>query len=110
MNSLNEENEIPEVECVKTKNENGEKKINGYTVLRTLGYGAFSKVKLVEKDGVKYAMKVIDKMQLRKKKKGFSKNTNGKILVDLLFETEKSDEVHEFGRQDVTFEVLRYGN
>lgn len=34
---------------------------------------------------------------------------NGKILVDLLFETEKSDEVHEFGRQDVTFEVLRYG-
>lgn len=35
---------------------------------------------------------------------------NGKILVDLLFETEKSDELHEFGRQDVTFEVLRYGN
>lgn len=86
MNSLNEENEIPEVECVKTKNENGEKKINGYTVLRTLGYGAFSKVKLVEKDGVKYAMKVIDKMQLRKKKKGFSKDKNGKIIVDSMLD------------------------
>lgn len=36
--------------------------------------------------------------------------SNGKVLVDLLFETEKSYEVHEFGRQDVTFEVLRYGN
>ena len=36
--------------------------------------------------------------------------SNGKVLVDLLFETEKSDEVHEFGRQDVTFEILRYGN
>lgn len=36
--------------------------------------------------------------------------SNGKVLVDLMFETEKSYEVHEFGRQDVTFEVLRYGN
>ena len=36
--------------------------------------------------------------------------SNGKVLVDLLFETEKSDEVQEFGRQDVTFEILRYGN
>lgn len=36
--------------------------------------------------------------------------SNGKVLVDLMFSTEKSDEVHEFGRQDVTFEVLRYGN
>ena len=36
--------------------------------------------------------------------------SNGKVLVDLMFETEKSYEVHEFGRQEVTFEVLRYGN
>lgn len=36
--------------------------------------------------------------------------SNGKVLVDLMFSTEKSDEVHEFGRQNVTFEVLRYGN
>lgn len=35
----------------------------------------------------------------------------GEILVDLLFETEKSSEVYEFGRQrNVKFEVLRYGN
>lgn len=35
---------------------------------------------------------------------------NGKILIDLLFATEKSVEVYDFGRQNVTFEVLRYGN
>lgn len=35
----------------------------------------------------------------------------GEILIDLLFATEKSAEVYEFGRQrNVTFEVLRYGN
>lgn len=34
----------------------------------------------------------------------------GEILVDLLFETEKSSEVYEFGRQrNLKFEVLRYG-
>ena len=35
---------------------------------------------------------------------------DGKILIDLLFSTEKSYEVYDFGRQNVTFEVLRYGN
>lgn len=35
----------------------------------------------------------------------------GEILVDLLFETEKSNAVYEFGRQkNLKFEVLRYGN
>jgi len=35
----------------------------------------------------------------------------GEILVDLLFATEKSSEVFEFGRQrNLKFEVLRYGN
>ena len=34
----------------------------------------------------------------------------GQILIDLLFPTEKSQEVFDFGRQrNVTFEVLRYG-
>lgn len=34
----------------------------------------------------------------------------GKILIDLLFDSEKNPEVYEFGRQrNVTFEVLRYG-
>lgn len=35
---------------------------------------------------------------------------NGEVLIDLLFATEKSSEVYEFGRQkNVKFEVLRYG-
>lgn len=35
---------------------------------------------------------------------------DGEVLIDLLFPTEKSNEVYEFGRQkNVKFEVLRYG-
>ena len=34
----------------------------------------------------------------------------GEVLIDLLFATEHSSEVYEFGRQkNVKFEVLRYG-
>lgn len=35
---------------------------------------------------------------------------NGEILIDLLFPSEHSQEIYDFGRQrNVTFEVLRYG-
>ncbi len=35
---------------------------------------------------------------------------SGEVLIDVLFSSEKSSEVYEFGRQkNVTFEVLRYG-
>ena len=35
---------------------------------------------------------------------------NGEVLIDILFPTEKSQEIFDFGRQrNVTFEVLRYG-
>ena len=35
---------------------------------------------------------------------------DGEVLIDLLFATEKSSEVYEFGRQkNVKFEILRYG-
>lgn len=34
----------------------------------------------------------------------------GEVLIDILFPTEKSQEIYDFGRQrNVTFEVLRYG-
>lgn len=33
----------------------------------------------------------------------------GNVLVDVLFESEKDQAVYDFGRQNVTFEVLRYG-
>ena len=33
----------------------------------------------------------------------------GEILMDLLFASERDNAVYEFGRQNVTYEVLRYG-
>lgn len=36
--------------------------------------------------------------------------SSGDVLIDLLFPSEKNQEVYDFGRQrDATFEVLRYG-
>ena len=84
--SMNSSNEIPESEYSKTKNENNQSVINGYTVIDTLGCGAFSKVKLVEKEGVQYAMKIIDKKQLQRKKKGFTKNSEGKVIVSSMLD------------------------
>ena len=83
---MNSSNEIPESEYSKTKNENNQSVINGYTVIDTLGCGAFSKVKLVEKEGVQYAMKIIDKKQLQRKKKGFTKNSEGKVIVSSMLD------------------------
>jgi 3D (Asp-Asp-Asp) domain-containing protein len=35
---------------------------------------------------------------------------NGEVLIDILFPTERSQEIYDFGKQrNVTFEVLRYG-
>ena len=53
-----------------TKNfdEQGNKYYNEYKLLKVIGKGAYSKVKLVEKDNIKYAMKIIDKKKLKKKK------------------------------------------
>ena len=87
MNSLsNENNEIPEYDIEISRTENGDKVINGYIVREILGRGAFSKVKLVEKDGVEYAMKKINKNLLQRKKKGFSKGSNGKVQINSLLD------------------------
>ena len=53
---------------------------NDYKTIKPLGEGSLCKVKLVEKDNVKYALKIINKTNLLKKKK-FQKDENGKMIV-----------------------------
>ena len=53
---------------------------NDYKLIKPLGEGSLCKVKLVEKDNVKYALKIINKTNLLKKKK-FQKDENGKMVV-----------------------------
>ena len=71
---------IKESEMTKNFDEQGNKYYNEYKVLKLLGKGAYSKVKLVIKDDVKYAMKIIDKKEL-KKKKIFKQDKDGNVIV-----------------------------
>ena len=69
---LTNENHVIETDVV-IKKENGVKYYNDYKCIAVLGKGSICKVKLVEKNNVKYALKVINKEQLSKKKGfGFS--------------------------------------
>ena len=65
-----------------TKNydEQGNKYYNDYKLIKTLGKGSYSKVKLVMKDDQKYAMKIINKKEL-KKKKIFKQDQDGNVIV-----------------------------
>lgn len=53
---------------------------NDYKLIKTLGEGSICKVKLVEKDNIKYALKIVNKNKLSKKKK-FEQDENGKMVV-----------------------------
>lgn len=53
---------------------------NDYKLIKKLGAGSLCKVKLVEKNNVKYALKIINKALLLKKK-NFQKDENGKMVV-----------------------------
>ena len=53
---------------------------NDYKLIKNLGEGSICKVKLVEKNNVKYALKIINKNLLLKKKK-FQKDENGNMVV-----------------------------
>ena len=61
------ENNVIESEVVIRK-ENGVKYYNDYKLIKILGEGSICKVKLVEKNNIKYALKVINKQKLSKKK------------------------------------------
>ena len=65
-----------------TKNydDHGNKYYNEYKFLKILGKGSYSKVKLVMKDDQKYAMKIINKKEL-KKKKIFKQDKDGNVIV-----------------------------
>ena len=71
---------IKESEMTKNFDEQGNKYYNEYKLLKVIGKGSYSKVKLVEKDNIKYAMKIIDKKEL-KKKKVFKQDNDGNVIV-----------------------------
>ena len=63
--TLKDLTDIKESICTKHYDDDGNKYYNEYKFISSLGSGAFSKIELVEKDGVKYAMKIIDKEFLK---------------------------------------------
>ena len=77
---------IKESECTKHYDEQGNKYYNEYKFISILGSGAYSKIELVEKDGVKYALKIIDKSFL-KSKKNFVFDAEGNVIVNDNFES-----------------------
>ena len=85
MNFKKEMKNVLEFEAEKTKDNEGNKIINGYKIIKLLGRGSFSKIKLIEKNGKKYAMKIINKTHLTSKT-CFQRNKEGKIIVNSLLE------------------------
>lgn len=71
-------------EIIKGLDNEGNKVINQYTLLSELGSGSFSKVKLCIdiKTHIYYAAKMIRKKELAARRKGFKKDTEGKLIVD----------------------------
>ena len=74
---------IKETELTKNYDAEGNKYYNEYKDIGLLGQGSYSKVKLVIKEEIKYAMKVIDKNEL-KKKKLFSVDKDGNVIINSL--------------------------
>ena len=81
--NLKDIQDIKESELTKNYDDKGNKYYNEYQLIELLGKGAYSKVKLVVKDNVKYAMKIIDKKEL-KKKKIFKQDPDGNVIVTTL--------------------------
>ena len=77
--------DIKESICTKHYDQKGNKYYNEYRFVSFLGSGAFSKIELVEKDGIKYALKIIDKYFL-KSQKNIEFDENGHIVVNTSFE------------------------
>ena len=66
--SLTDLPDIKESICTKHYDDQGNKYYNEYKFISFLGSGTFSKIELVEKDGIKYALKIIDKAFLQSQK------------------------------------------
>ena len=73
--------DIKETICTKHYDDQGNKYYNEYKFISFLGSGAFSKIELVEKDGVKYALKTIDKSLLQSQK-NMEFDENGELIMN----------------------------
>ena len=82
---LTDSENIKESICTKHYDDEGNKYYNEYKFISILGSGAFSKIELVEKDGVKYALKIIDKSFLQSQK-NIEFDEEGNIIVNSSFE------------------------
>ena len=82
---LSDSKDIKESICTKHYDDDGNKYYNEYKFISYLGSGTFSKIELVEKDGVKYALKIIDKSFL-KSQKNMEIDENGNIIVNTSLE------------------------
>ena len=71
---------IKETNLAKNYDNEGNKYYNEYKYIKVLGKGSYSKVKLVEKDNIKYAMKIIDK-KLLKSKRILKQDKDGNIII-----------------------------
>ena len=78
--SLTDIKSIKESELTQNYDNEGNKYYNEYKYVKLLGKGSYSKVKLVIKDDIKYAMKIIDKKVL-KNKKIFKQDNDGNVIV-----------------------------
>eukprot|EP00397_Hematodinium_sp_SG-2012_P020122 GEMP01020714.1.p1 GENE.GEMP01020714.1~~GEMP01020714.1.p1 ORF type:complete len:317 (+),score=66.28 GEMP01020714.1:68-1018(+) len=65
----------------KCHDESEQKFIGGYKTLETLGEGSFATVKRCEKDGQFYAMKILRKLRL-KKRRDYVRGPEGKMVVE----------------------------
>ena len=73
--------DVKESICTKHYDEEGNKYYNEYKFISYIGSGAYSKIELVEKEGVKYAMKIIDK-EFLKSQKDIEYDENGNIIIN----------------------------
>ena len=83
--SLTDLPDIKESICTKHYDDQGNKYYNEYKFISFLGSGTFSKIELVEKDGIKYALKIIDKAFLQSQK-NMEFDEEGNVVVNTSLE------------------------
>jgi serine/threonine protein kinase len=68
--------------------ETGNKIINGYLFISTIGKGSYAKVKLCKNLQTEklYAVKIINKTLLAKKKKGYGRDTEGNMTIQYMLD------------------------
>jgi len=74
----------------KYRDESQQKFIEGYKPLEVIGEGSFAKVKRCEKDGTFYAMKVLRKMRLSKKR-DYVRGADGKMVIETAWDKVQSE-------------------